>query len=136
MSENEFLFLADKNIRAFNYLRSETRSDLPIPQLQILLYLWLNGSCNQAELARSLNLKRAAISRHCRSLSTFYKEVEKEDSVEVVLKGQALIEMKRDLVRTNYAVINLTHQTRIIIENYFKILGGKDERVNKEHQQG
>jgi len=73
-------------------LRSAIGSDIPLQQIMILVHLWLHGKCRQNDLVKELGMLRAAVSRHCRSLSSYYVPGE-EGAVE---KGQQLIVTERD----------------------------------------
>ena len=73
-------------------LRSAIGSDIPLQQIMILVHLWLHGKCRQTDLCRELDMLRAAVSRHCRSMSSYYVAGDEG----VVEKGQQLLITERD----------------------------------------
>lgn len=73
-------------------LRSAIGSDIPLQQVMILVHLWLHGKCRQTDLCKELGMLRAAVSRHCRSMSSYY--VPGEEGFET--KGQHLLVTERD----------------------------------------
>jgi DNA-binding MarR family transcriptional regulator len=73
-------------------LRTAIGSDIPIQQVMILVHLWLHGKCRQTELCKELGMLRAAVSRHCRSLSSY--NVRGDNGA--IEKGQHLLVTERD----------------------------------------
>jgi len=73
-------------------LRSAIGSDIPLQQVMILVHLWLHGKCRQTDLCKELGMLRAAVSRNCRSMSSYYVPGEEG----YVTKGQQLLVTERD----------------------------------------
>lgn len=111
---------AERFIAAARGLRQAVGADIPLQQIMILVYLWRHGQSNQIELARALDLKVAAASRHCKSLSSFY--VQKGNTAEE--RGQRLILAKRNPVITREMVYRLAENTHEVIFSFLSDLAG------------
>jgi DNA-binding MarR family transcriptional regulator len=111
---------AERFIVAAKALRQAIGADIPIQQVMILAYLWRNGRANQIELALALDLKVAAASRNCRSLSSYYVQV--GDIAEE--RGQNLILAERNQTKSREMVYRLTEPTNEIMTSFLSSLGG------------
>lgn len=116
---------AQQFIQGAKQLRSSIGADIPIQQLMILTYLWDMDACNQKELAQALGLKKAAASRHCRSLSHY--TVERDGQPEE--KGQKLIIAERSSASGRETVYRLTETTRDIISRFLTHLADTGQEV-------
>jgi len=103
-------------------LRSAIGSDIPLQQIMILVHLWLQGRCRQTDLCKELGMLRAAVSRHCRSMSSYY--VPDEDGA--VEKGQHLLIAERDTyMRHEY--YSLSEQGKEIMDSFAAALEGMND---------
>lgn len=112
--------VAERFIQAAKGLRQVIGTDIPIQQVMILTYLWRNGRANQIELALALDLKVAAASRHCRSLSSYYVQV--GDVAEE--RGQKLILAERNQTNSREMVYQLADHTQEILSRFMLVLAG------------
>lgn len=84
----------------------------------ILVHLWSHGQSNQIELARALDLKVAAASRHCRSLGSYYVQTGEN----VKEKEQNLILAERNKTNNREMVYRLTDETQAIMTTFIENL--------------
>jgi DNA-binding MarR family transcriptional regulator len=106
---------------AMKKLREHVGSDFTTQQTMILVALWLDPGQSQTELAKVLDLKIAAASRHCRSLSEFTRP--KGDS-DFITKGQHLIIGARDPRRANTMRYRLTEESIELMNQFASDLAG------------
>ena len=120
VSESKIDITAQHFVRAAKGLRRSVGADIPVQQMMILVYLWEKDGCNQMELVYELDLKKAAASRHCRSLSTY--TVQQEGQPEE--KGQRLIIAERSPNSGREMRYRLTDQAREIVSRFVADLAG------------
>lgn len=113
---------AERFIAAARGLRQEIGADIPLQQVMILAYLFRHGQSNQVELARALDLKIAAASRHCRSLSEFH--VQSGDLVKA--KGQRLIVADRHQLKSREMVYKLADHAKEYLSRFLLVLADAD----------
>lgn len=119
-TDNKSIMVGVNFILAAKRLREAIGTDIPIQQVMILTYLFINGRAKQIELARALDLKVAAASRHCRSMSS-YNVLEGDETVE---RGQRLIIAERNPVKSREMQYMLTDNTNDIMSTFLTSLSG------------
>ena len=111
---------AARFIVAAKGIRRNIDSDIPVQQIMILSYIWLNGKASQAEMVKALDMQAAAVSRHCRSLSQYYNR--KGDKP--VLTGQELIVGEKDILDSRSTIYTLTERAESYVLQFFTDLMG------------
>ncbi|MFZ2949565.1 MAG: helix-turn-helix domain-containing protein [Desulfuromonadaceae bacterium] len=117
------MVVAERFITAARGLRQAVGADVPLQQVMILVHLWRHGQSNQVELARALDLKIAAASRHCKSLSSYYAQT--DDAIKE--KGQKLILAERNPLNSREMVYRLVDNTQGVLSRFMLDLAGIKE---------